>query len=60
MIVDASSRPPTIGSLRARFADPVRFSSRSETWPPTSTPIDAAMYGSIVIMPAFMKSSRAR
>src|SRR5215212_6859200 len=54
MIADASSIPPTIGTLRARLAEPVRVSSQSDSCPPISTPTDAPIYGRIVHRPAFL------
>jgi hypothetical protein len=45
-IVDASSMPPTIGSLRARFADPRAFEERSDNCPHRARRADAPMYGS--------------
>ena len=54
MMVDASSMPETIGSLRARFADPVRFRIVSDTYPASTTPTAAAMYGTEVMNPALM------
>ena len=39
----ARNIPLTIGSLRARLADPVRVSRKSDRNPPHSTPTDAAM-----------------
>ena len=42
MIVAASSIPDTIGSLRAIFAEPVRFRIASDTRPPITTPAAAA------------------
>ena len=44
-MVEASSRPVRIGSLRPSVAEPVRLMSMSETQPPTNTPTEAAMNG---------------
>ena len=42
-IVDVSSKPAMIGSLRPSVADPVRRMMPSDNAPPTSTPSDAPM-----------------
>ncbi len=52
-IVEASTSPVMIGSLRAMFAEPVRRSRKSETMPPTITPTDAAMNGRTAKKPTF-------
>lgn len=52
-MVQASSSPEIIGSFRAILADPVLVSSLSESQPPNSTPIAAAMKGKTAKRPAF-------
>src|SRR6185437_732049 len=44
-ITEANPRPATIGSLRARLAEPLFRSSQSEKMPPLTTPHVAAMNG---------------
>ena len=55
-IVDVSSSPVMIGSLRPSVAEPVRRMMPSETAPPTSTPTDAAMYGNDAANPERIQS----
>ncbi len=49
----AISRPATIGSLRARLAEPVAFSSLSEIQPPNITPPAKARNGRMAKIPTF-------